>query len=114
MNDLQNKRYLYNLCLEHNFFEVEQFHAENPDFNFNFTLENGNGLLHAVCENVSAHSLSLIKFLLDLGCDQFLVNENFITPYDIAKERFNSPALALFAFYRNKNDSQIIDILKSK
>ncbi len=99
---MDKNQYLIDIIEKQNINELKSFVKENSDFQLNFTTDNGSNLLHFSANKLSENTLSIIQILLEKGLDPMAVNENFVTPLEIAQQHSNVPAMTIMKHYINK------------
>lgn len=75
---------------------LKEFYDKYQQFNWKFTDNKGNNLLHFLLKKYENIPISMIQFLLECHVDSLGVNESFETPYEMAKNHQNMIAVALF------------------
>lgn len=94
MNMETNEVKCIKLVKAQNIDQLHIFSAKNKDFNFSFTDENGNTLLHYAVEVQTEKTQAILKWLVGEGIDIQSVNKNFETPLEVAKKYKNIPAMS--------------------
>lgn len=96
----EDQKKLIELAKNKQFSAIGKHIRENQGFNYNFTDEHGNTLLHFITENLTpaihnGEALSVIQSLLILGLSSRAVNKQYKTPESYAIVKDNLPLLAL-------------------
>lgn len=103
---MNKKNELIEIVKKQDINKLKLFIKENINFNFTFTTEKGENLLHFSTNIISSNTLSIIQILLEKGLDPLSVNENFLNALDIAKENNNIPALTIMKHFINKKNKE--------
>lgn len=104
---LDKKKELAKLVEEHNVNEIRRFIVENDGFDFCFTNNKGQTLLHLASRRISENTLPLIQILLGKGIDPLSVDESFVSAIDLADKEKNMPALSLMKHFINGVEQEI-------
>lgn len=76
--------------------KLKDIYDEQKNFDWNFTDNKGNNLLHFLLKKYENIPITMIQFLLECNVDSLAVNESFETPYEIAKNNNSMMIVALF------------------
>lgn len=97
MNASQTK--ITKLVKEEKIEDLREFYNQNVNFNFDYTDNIGNNLLHIVAKKQSENTQALITFLVQHNVDINGVNRGFLTPLEVAKRYNNVPAISILNHY---------------
>ncbi len=107
---MNEKESLISILEKQNLNGLKDFVAKNNDFNFDFTNEQGQNLLHFLAKTNYENMLEIAKILLEKGIDPRAVDENFVSAIDIAKGNNNHSLLSVFKFYVNQKNKEYQDL----